>query len=284
MNIFFTHSTQHLIKKMNITPASFVSKQFSDGELYVKIEQTLDASSEVWVMASTIPPAENSLELFLLLDALVNAGAQKINIFFTYFGYARQTFALPGEARSAQLFCDILKKFPLGKVYIMHAHAAEILKDFLKFTNVIDMDFFCTNAKNYDVIVAPDQGAAEFAHHVAQICNKEIVVLQKKRYKHDEVIIESVNGNVKDKKLFLVDDMISTGRTLIKACHALKKLGALEVSAAATHGIFSGTAYQNLQESPLKNIYVTNTLPNNNQGKIEVTDISDYIKSIIVTS
>jgi ribose-phosphate pyrophosphokinase len=281
MIIFFTRSAQHLSEKIILPKAHYSVKQFSDGELYVKIDQDLD-HNEIWIITSTQPPAENLLELFFLLDALVRKGVQKINLFFTYFAYARQAIASSGEAGSAQLICDLLKKFPLHRIYSMHIHAAHLMQTFLPFTDIVNMNFFCSSAKNYDVIAAPDKGAFGFAENVAQTCGKEVIFLKKIRPEHEKVVIESVDGNVKGKKVLLVDDMISTGSTLIEACRALINLGASEVAAAATHGIFSSDAYERLEESQLKKIYVTNTLNCFSKGKIEVTDISTFIESILM--
>lgn len=216
-----------------------------------------------------------------MLDALVRAGIQKINLFFTYFAYARQAVALPGEAASAQLICTILKKFHSKKIFITHVHAAHILQTYLHFNNIIDIDFFCSIAKNYDVIAAPDKGAFDFAQSVANSCKKDIVFFHKKRLGHEKVVVESVNGNVAGKKVLLVDDIISTGHTLIQASQTIKNLNAKEVSAAATHGLFSPGAFERLTESPLEKIYVTNTLAHISQGKIEVSDVSSFIKSIL---
>lgn len=259
MIILYTQSAAHLTQDIQLPRAEYQIKQFSDGELYIKVDPRI-VDQEIWIIVSTQSPAENILELFFLLDALNHAGAQNINLFFTYFGYARQTAPCPGEASSGQLLCKILKSFPTKKCIIMHAHASRKLHTMLNFIDAIDMDFFADAAQEYDVIAAPDKGIATFAKEVAQTCNKEIVFLHKRRPEHEQVHIESIDGVVKNKKVLLVDDMISTGRTLTEAACVLKKAGALDIAAAATHGIFSDGASERLAKSNLTSIYVTNTL------------------------
>ncbi len=283
MKIFYTNSAEQFSEKINLSHVGYSNKKFSDGEIYIKVDQDVQ-QKEIWVVASTQSPADNLLELFFLLDALRRAGAQKINLFITYFGYARQIMPLSGEAGSAQFICHILNTFSINTFYIIHAHAALTLHSLLNFKNCIDLDFFCSAAKNYDVIAAPDKGAFEFAQQVAQACNKEIVFLHKVRPEHEKVRIESIDGTVSGKKVILIDDIISTGNTIIEACKALKQLGATEVAAAATHGIFTAGACEKLQESPLTKIYVTNTLDQCSRGKIEVYDISKFIETLLVTS
>ena len=163
----------------------------------------------------------------------------------------------------------------------MHVHSAMRMHTFLNFANVIDTDFFCQIANDYDCIAAPDKGAAEFAQMIAKTCKKEAIFLQKIRPDHEYVKIESITGTVIGKKILLVDDMISTGRTIIEAAHALTNAGALEVSAAATHGIFSPGASERLQASNIKKIYVTNSLSNNQPDHIGVYGISSFIESSI---
>lgn len=282
--IFYTRSTQFLAPKIAIPQAPCIIKEFSDGELYVKIEQDIEAKEDIWVLTSTEPPATNLIELFFLLDALCHKGAQRIHLFFPYFGYARQAVAQPGEARSTELLCKILRTFPVYKTYILHAHAASILKSYIDFTNVIDFNFFCSVAQTYDIIAAPDKGAALFAQQVAQSCNKEMVYVQKTRPAHDQVRIESVDGAVAGKKVLLVDDIISTGRTLIEAAHALKKLGATTISAAATHGIFAPGSVERLASSPLTKIHVTNAPQCAGEKNVMVYDISSFIEDTIINS
>ncbi len=280
MIIFSTKSANHITDKINLPKPDYRIEQFSDGELFIKINENVKGK-DVWVIASTEPPAENLLELFFLLDTLTYLGTKKINLLFLYFGYARQAIAQHDESHSAQFICNILKNFKLNKTIIVHAHAFDVLQKFMKVTNVIDFDFFCQVAKNYDAVAAPDKGAVEFAQKVANECHKEIIFLHKIRPEKDVAKIESIEGNVAGKKILLIDDMISTGRTLIEACNELKRLGALDVSAAATHGVFASGSYERLEDSTLKNIYVTNTLNRKSQGKIKIVDISKFIENVI---
>ncbi|CAN5171045.1 ribose-phosphate diphosphokinase [soil metagenome] len=280
MIIFSNRAAAHLVDNMNLPKGNAIIKQFSDGELYIKIESDI-ANKEIWVIACTQAPAKNLLELFFILDALTRMGAPRINLFFPYFGYARQAIAQVGEAGSAERICKILQQFPLGIIKIMHVHAAPRMRNFLTFDNIIDIDFFCNIAAYYDCIAAPDKGAAEFAQKIAQVCHKEVVFLKKVRPDHEQVKIESLNGNVIGKKILLVDDIISTGRTIIEAAQVLKNGGALEISAAATHGILSQGALERFAKSVVKKIYVTNTLKNSQPDSIAVYDTSHFIETII---
>lgn len=258
-----------------------IIKQFSDGEVYVKIESDIK-DKRIWVIASTQSPAENLIELIFLLDALARLGASNINIFFPYFSYARQAIAQTGEAASAQRICTILKQFPIGTVKMLHVHAPDRMQSFLNFENVIDIDFFCHAAREYDCIAAPDKGAADFAQKIAYKCEKEAVFLQKIRPDHEYVKIESITGTVAGKKILLVDDIISTGRTMIEAAQALKNAGALEVACAATHGIFTNGAAERFEQSVIKKIYVTNSLKDFQPDSIKTYNVSRFIEAIIL--
>ena len=220
------------------------------------------------------------LELFFLLDALTHAGVQTINLFCIYFAYARQTQANSNEARSAQVICNALKQFNINQTYVLHAHAVDTLHQLLDFKNIIDFEFFHAAAQEVDIIVAPDKGATDCAHEVGKKCNKEVIILEKKRPEHEKVIIESVNGNVSGKKILIVDDMISTGRTLLKAAQALKDAGAIQVSAAATHGLCDVQTYQELTNI-FDKISVTNSTAQKNIPGIEVWDIKNFIKKYL---
>lgn len=272
------HLARHISAHISMQWGNYVIKHFSDGEIFVKINEEV-YGKEVWIIAATQPPADNLIELFFLIDALQRAGAS-INLLITYFSYGRQVVAAPGEAHSAQVICSTLKNFVFSQIVIMHPHDI-LLHDFLLFEALYDLEFFCKQAEEYDAIAAPDEGASVLAKKIAEICKKDLILLTKTRPKHEEVKIMSIDGPATSKKILLVDDIISTGRTLCAAAQKLKESGAASVSAAATHGIFAPGAYDLIGKSELEKIYVTNTIAQHSQGKIKVIDISATIGKII---
>jgi ribose-phosphate pyrophosphokinase len=280
MILFSTTSTRHLASNIALPQGKCTIKQFNDGELFVRIDEDVQ-DKDVWVLAATQAPAEHLLELFFLLDVLQKAQA-RINLFITYFAYGRQVVAPAGEACSAQVISSILQNFIISKIYIMHPHN-QLLHNFLSFTGVQDLEFFCKQAAAYDAIAAPDKGALSFAHEVAQTCKKDLIKITKKRPDHDQVEIVTIDGTVTGKKVLLIDDIISTGRTLVQAAQELKKLGATSIAAAATHGIFSPGSYQLLENSIIEKVSVTNTIAQHLQGKITVFDISPFIQKIMTS-
>lgn len=280
MILFSTTATQHLASHIALPHGKCTVKQFNDGELFVRIDEDVQ-DKDVWVLAATQAPAEHLLELFFLLDVLQKAQA-RINLFITYFAYGRQVVAPSGEACSAQVISTILQNFIISKIYIMHPHN-QLLHNFLPFTGVQDVDFFCKQAASCDTIAAPDKGALSFAHEVAQTCKKDLIKITKKRPDHDKVEIVTIDGAVMGKKVLLIDDIISTGRTMVQAAQELKKLGAVSIAAAATHGVFSPGAHQLLENSIIEKISVTNTIAQHSQGKITIFDISPFIQNIMTS-
>ena len=279
--LFLTTQTAHFAPMLTLPQGNLTIKKFSDGELYVKLEEDVK-NRTVWVIASTLPPAESLMELFFVLDALERAGAH-INLVITYFGYARQDRAQPNEALGASVICNFLKTFKVCKTFVIHIHS-ERIKNFLRFKNEIPLDLFCDPASESDRIAAPDQGAYDFAVAIAKTCGREAVIVTKMRPEHEKVKILGVQDNIENKNILIVDDIISTGRTLLSVGSVLKSMGAKKIFAAATHGIFSDGALNRIQESDsIERVYVTNTLPQvKNFSKIRVMNIVPFIEKIII--
>lgn len=280
MIVFYTTTTQHLAHTLPFEQGKYISKQFTDGEWYIKLEHDV-AGKTVWVVAATNAPAEHLIELLLLLDALQRAHAQ-VKVLFTYFGYARQDQPLNGEASSAQVIARMFGLFDLKKIIILHPHSIS-LHDYVQFQAVFPDELICTHAQGYDAFAAPDEGANELVHRLAAQCDKEAIFLKKVRPEQESVEILDYNGMVRAKNILIIDDMIATGNTIIEVAKKLKELGATRVSVWATHGIFSGNAYEAIGKSCIEKVYVTDSLPQKKYSeKIEVVSIALLIEKIII--
>jgi ribose-phosphate pyrophosphokinase len=279
MLLFANRAAQHLAQKIDIPQGRCTIKNFSDGELYVRIDQDIQ-EQDVWVLASTPSPADNVLELLFLCDALSRAGAH-INVFITYFAYARQIIAAPGEACTAYVIAKALQSTPFKSIYVMHPHCM-LLQGCLPYVPIYDINFFCDRASSYDTIAAPDKGAAPLAKTIAQACNKGLLLLTKTRPAQEKVKILTAEGQVANKKILLVDDIISTARTITQCAKTLMDMGAVSVSAAASHGVFSPESQELIGHSYLEHVFVTNTIAQESRGIITVVDTSSCIQRTIL--
>jgi ribose-phosphate pyrophosphokinase len=285
MKVFSTRSCEHLIKQMRVDKGKAVFKKFTDGELYVRIEDEDITNQDVWLLAATPAPAENIMELFFMLDALSRLGA-KVHLLMSYFGYARQDRAESGEALSAQVLFTCLRQFSytLEQTIILHIHNPHLRK-FFDFEDLILLDFFLPLIEKVDCIVAPDQGARALVQALAQKTGKDVFVMKKVRSEQEHIQTVTFEGDVYNKNVLIVDDMITTGGTISKAATVLKQKGASNIYAAATHGIFSSHACQIVQESPLLKIFVTNSLAQRHEDPmIEVIDCAPMLEHIILSS
>lgn len=274
MKVFYTHATQHLSGLLPFEQGKYHSTQFSDGEWYIKLEEDV-ADKHIWVVAATHAPAENVIELLLLLNALQNAKA-RIKLVFTYFGYAR-------SASGAQTLGALLQAYTIEKISIIHAHSP-LLHTYLDFKNCIPIDLISQTAQGYTSLAAPDEGAFALVQSLCEQQGLESIYLKKIRSEQETVQILEHEGIVKGQKILIVDDIIATGNTIIEASKRLKELGAQEIRVWATHGIFSGNAIAAIEDSNIKKVYVTNTLAQNNKSsKIEMVSIAPLLEQIIMS-
>ncbi|HEX3035709.1 MAG TPA: ribose-phosphate diphosphokinase [Thermodesulfobacteriota bacterium] len=278
MNLFLTPSTQHLTLGIDGARGKYISKTFSDGEKYVRVEEEI--KGKVWVIANTNPPADNLLELFFLLDALQRL-SNDIHLLIPYFAYARQDkITQRGEPLSAKVICDFLRHFPLKKIIVVHIHSKRI-KEYLVYENLLPLHLVSSIVGQMDIVAAPDKGGIPFATMVGREHGLPVVYVEKRRLTDKKVEVTSLSGEVRGKRVMIVDDMITTGSTITKATEKLMDEGAEEVHVYATHGIFSEDAREKLEKSPVKHIYVTNSLPQKADGKIKVIDISNSLQEVI---
>lgn len=269
MHVFLTRSAHHLRDAIALPFFDYMLVKASDGELLLTIPHILKGERVV-VIAGTQAPAENIIELMLLLDTLTRMQVASIHLFFTYFGYARQSIG-------SRMITTMLRPYPIARIATMHAHAPQQLNDLLTFEQVIDYDFFCDAARHADIIVAPDRGAHALAHVVARRLGKSVLTLCKKRLNDRTVRVDDVGLRLKGKRAIVVDDIIATGNTLLHAAHALKKAGVNHLSAAVTHST-GGLEVQRQLLRVFDALHVTNTIVQYKERRVIVHDSGPLIR------
>ena len=253
--------------------------RFPDGECYTRIEEeTLD--DDVAIVQNTYPD-ENLVEMFLIQDAVRRAGAKSVTLVIPYFGYARQDRVFKnGEPESAKVMCELLSRV-CDYVITVDIHKEAVLEAFkrpykdVKAANAMG-DYF--KDKDIDMVFSPDIGAAGRAKMVGERMGVPYDHLEKTRLSGTDVRIAPAKADVKGKKVLIVDDMISTGGTIIAAAYALREAGAAGISVACTHGVFVNNAIEKFTGSSLDALLSCNTL-NNPVSHISVASlIAEAIK------
>ncbi|MCW5908704.1 MAG: ribose-phosphate pyrophosphokinase [Chitinophagales bacterium] len=246
--------------------------EFSDGEFQPEIKESVRGSF-VFIIQSTAPPADNLMELLMMIDAAKRASADYIVAVIPYFGYARQDRKdRPRVGIAAKLVANLLTAAGADRVMTMDLHAGQIQGFFdipLDHLNgsAIFLPYIQKQKWNNLCFASPDVGSVKRARIYAQYFNADMVICDKYRKKANEVAEMTLIGNVEGKDVVLVDDMIDTGGTLCNASHLLMEKGATSVRALCTHPVLSGKAYENIEKSALKELIVTNTLPLKQESK-----------------
>lgn len=263
---------------------------FADGEIRISINENV-RGEDVFVVQPTPPPAENILELLLMIDALKRASARRITAVIPYFGYARQDRKdRPRVPLSAKLIANLLTRAGVDRILTIDLHAEQIQAffdipvDHLYATPVL-VEYHRQRTENL-VVVAPDTGRAHRARGFAQRLGKDIpiAIIDKRRPAANQVEALRVVGEVSGMDALIFDDMIDTGGTLIKAAEALIRAGARSVQATATHGIFSGDAIKNLLASPINEVVITDTIfqpPAKSHPRIKVLTVAALLAEAI---
>ena len=268
--------------------------KFSDGEISVSIGETV-RGVDVFVVQSTCSPVnDNFMELLIMIDAFRRASAGRITAVMPYFGYARQD--RKSKARdpiSAKLCAQMLEAAGADRVLTMDLHASQIQGFFdipvdnLLGTSVLMPYFVDTIGKQSSeyVIVSPDLGSVTRARKFTEKLDLPLAIVDKRRQRANVSEVMNIIGDVKDKKVLLVDDMIDTAGTLCNAAKALIEIGgAKEVYACASHGVLSGPAIERIQASVLKEVYILDTVPLSEEkqiDKIKVLPVADMFAEAI---
>jgi ribose-phosphate pyrophosphokinase len=249
------------IGQLKITP-------FSDGEIYVQIQESV-RGVDCFLMQSTCAPVnENLMELLILLDAFKRASAGRITVVMPYFGYARQDRKAAGrEAITAKLVADLLTTAGANRVVTLDLHAPQImgffniLVDHLYASPVL-LEYIRALPYKDVVLVSPDVGGVARARAFAKKLNDApIAIIDKRRSQHNVAEVMSVVGDVKNKVAIMVDDLVDTAGTLVKGAELLKKEGAKTVFACASHAVLSGPAIERIENSPIEELIITNSIP-----------------------
>ncbi len=250
--------------------------RFSDGEMQPVIEESVRGSF-VFLIQSTLPPAENIMELLLIIDAARRASAGYITAVIPYFGYARQDRKdKPRVPISAKLIANLLQAAGTNRVMTMDLHADQIQGFFdIPVDHLHSESIFIPFLEKQDlsnvIFASPDVGGVKRARSFAKYFHKDLVICDKYRERANEVASMTVIGNVEDADVILVDDLVDTAGTLCRAADIIIKKGARSVRALCTHPILSGKAYDNIENSELKEIAVCDTIPLKQQSnKIKV--------------
>lgn len=281
---------ENIAKKLNVKMGDANVTKFSDGEISVNINETV-RGSDVFVIQSTSSPADtNLMELLIMIDALRRASAGRITAVMPYYGYARQDRKVKSrDPITAKLVANLLTKSGADRILTMDLHAAQIQGYFdIPVDHLLGLRLLASHYKNIagnDITIAsPDLGSVTRARDFANILKCSIAIIDKYRPKPNVCEVLNIIGEIKDKRVILVDDMIDTGGTLVNGAEALLNAGAKEVYACCTHAVFSGNAIEKIQNSRIKEVLILDTikLPEEKKiDKIKIISVADIFSKAI---
>jgi ribose-phosphate pyrophosphokinase len=258
---------------LGIQVSPMVSKNFSDGESYVQIQESVRGDHVFVVQPTCHNVNENLMELLLILDALKRASAAEITAVIPYYGYARQDRKNSGrEPISAKLVADLISTAGATRVLAMDLHTGQlqgffnILTDHLQAAPVL-LHYIEKKQLADPIIVSPDAGGVERARRFAKRINAPIAIVDKRRSAHNVSEVFHLIGSVKGKNAVLIDDMIDTAGTIVAAAEMLLNEGAASVDVLATHPVFSGPAVERLANSGIREVIVTDSIPLKEEAK-----------------
>ncbi|NLY21284.1 MAG: ribose-phosphate pyrophosphokinase [Tissierellia bacterium] len=283
---------EDVCKSLNIKMSDCEVNHFSDGEISVNIKETVRGADVFVVQPTCSPVNDNLMEVLIIIDALKRASAGKINAVIPYYGYARQDRKTKArEPITAKLIADLLTTAGADRVVVMDLHAGQIQGyfnipvDHLSAISRLSQYFepLMENGEEF-VVVSPDLGGVTRARNFANHLNLPIAIIEKRRPKANVSEVMNVIGDIKDKNVIIVDDIIDTGGTICKAATVLKEFGAKKVYGCATHGVLSSIAAQRIYDSELEEFIITDTIPlpeEKQNDKMKVVSVADLFATAI---
>ena len=265
---------QEMAKSLGVELGKASVGRFSDGEVTVEVQQNVRARDVFIVQSTCAPTNENLMELLIMVDAMKRASARRITAVIPYFGYARQD-RRPRSMRvpiSAKVVANLLETVGVERVLTMDLHADQIQGFFdIPVDNIYASPVLLTDLKSKAypdlVVVSPDVGGVVRARALAKQLGSELAIIDKRRPKANVSEVMHVIGDIDGRNCVIMDDMIDTAGTLVKAAEVLKERGAKKVFAYCTHPIFSGPAVERIANSQLDEVVITNTIPLSDAAK-----------------
>jgi ribose-phosphate pyrophosphokinase len=272
---------------LGIPLSSVRIKNFSDGEIWVKYDENI-RGEDLFIIQSTMPPADNLFELLMLIDAAMRASAKRITAVIPYFGYARQDRKdQPRVAITSKLVANLIAKAGADRVISMDLHAPQlqgffdIPVDHLYASNTF-VKYFKEEKIKQMIVAAPDVGGVKMARAYAKRFNTDLIVIDKRRPAQNVAEVMNIIGDPTGKNVILIDDLIDTAGTFTNAAIALKKAGAKTIYGACTHPILSGDAVKRIEDSPIEMLIVADTVPLKQKSpKIRVRSVAKVFAEAI---
>ena len=272
--------SKRIVDHLGLKLGDVTIRTFADGELWVKFEENI-RGKDVFIIQSTNGPAENLIELFLLIDAAVRASAQRVTAVIPYFGYGRQDRKdQPRVPISSRVMVDILTATGADRIISMDLHSTQI-QGFasIPFDHIYSRMVLLDKLKSLDLnpeectVLSPDVGSAAMGQSYAKRLGFHFALIDKRRYAPNKAEVSHLIGDLKGKDVLIIDDMIDTAGTTVSASKSAVDEGANSIIAVATHGVLSGPAIERLKSAPINKIIITDTIAISDDKKIPKMDI-----------
>lgn len=263
--------------------------RFSDGEVFVQINENV-RGADLFIVQPTNPPAENLLELLMLIEAARRASAMRVTAVIPYYGYARQERKdRPRVPITAKLVANLITTAGADRILTFDLHASQIQGFFdlphdHLYSSKLFNPYFSALAKENLVVVSPDVGSLKMARGTAQALHADLAIVDKRRPKPNESKVMNLIGEVEGKTVLIRDDMVDTGGSLCQAAEHVQERGALDIYAACTHGVLSGNAIDRIEQSAIKKMVISDSIDQSNKAltdKFEVLTCSHLLGETI---
>ncbi|HOP79925.1 MAG TPA: ribose-phosphate pyrophosphokinase [Armatimonadota bacterium] len=296
LRLFNGSSNPELAEKiaahLGIPLGSMSKARFSDGEIWVQIKESVRGADAFVIQSGCCPVNDNVMELLIIIDALRRASARRINVVMPYYSYARQDKKVkPREPITAKLLANLITAAGAHRILTLDLHAGQIQGFFdvpvdNLYAGPIIANYLLQNITihQHSVVVSPDVGGVTRARAMAEVLGTPIAIIVKRRPEPNKAEVMEVIGDIVGRSCIMIDDMIDTAGSITSGARALAERGAKEILAACTHGVLSGDAVQKLENSPIKQVIITDTIPlspEHQSGKIKVLSVAPLLADAI---